>query len=74
MHTIFIPMHDDYSHLTNGLHNTFLEIFSRFGLILFFCIFNYFKSNKTPKEPMLYIMMLLLIFVASSLTTLYLHP
>ena len=72
MHTIFIPMHDDYSHLTNGLHNTFLEIFSRFGLIFsilyVLIILNQIKHLKS-KEPMLYIMMLLLIFVASSLTT-----
>lgn len=75
--TIFIPIHDHYDHLTHGLHNTFLEIFSRFGVIIaflyFLIIFNNIKQLK-EKEPMLFIMMLLLIFVASSLTTLYLHP
>jgi hypothetical protein len=77
IHSIFIPMHDDYGHLTHGLHNTFLEILSKFGIIMVFLYYLIILKNikqLKKKEPMLFIMMLLLICVASSLTTLYLHP
>lgn len=75
--TIFIPIHDQYDHLTHGLHNTFLEIFSRFGVIaalIYYLILFKSISHLRDKQPMFFIMMMLLIFVASSLNTLYLHP
>ena len=75
--TIFIPIHDEYDHLTHGLHNTFLEIFSRFGItaaLIYYLFLFKSISHLRDKQPMFFIMMMLLIFAASSLNTLYLHP
>lgn len=77
IYTLVIPIHSNYDLLINGLHNLPLELLSRFGLIItsiYYIFFLKYIFKLKDIEPMLYIMISFLFFIANSITTLFLHP
>lgn len=76
--SLLIPFHTgDINYLVHGLHNQFLEIFSRFG-ILVVLLYYFFILKKIKhierKFPLISIFFYVLLFIGCSTTNVFTHP